>query len=108
MLRDRFVQTTEELTGRNVATFISGADLQTETNAELFVLEPLELDTGDEHDAIGAWAEQTLRQASALGGEQGSLHGEQEWAATEKRGGQRPPLRDATRPPDRATGTALA
>lgn len=108
VLRSRFVETIEEVTERKVNTFISGVDLQTETNAELFVLEPLELDTGDEHDAIGAWAEQTLRQASALGGEQGSLHGEQEWAATDKRGRQRPPLRDATRPPDRATGTALA
>jgi uncharacterized protein YbcI len=66
VLRARFVGTIEELTGRKVSTFISGVDLETETNAELFVLEPLEFDTGDEHEAIGAWAEQTRRQARVL------------------------------------------
>jgi uncharacterized protein YbcI len=45
VLRDRFVQTIEQLTGREVVTFISGADLQSETNAELFVLKPEQLDT---------------------------------------------------------------
>jgi uncharacterized protein YbcI len=66
VMRARFVETIEELTGRKVSTFISGVDLETETNAELFVLEPLEFDTGDEHEAIGAWAEQTRRQARVL------------------------------------------
>jgi uncharacterized protein YbcI len=76
VLRTRFVETIEELTGRKVTTFISGVDLQTETNAELFVLEPSEFDTGDEHEAIDAWAEQTRRQARALRGEQVSLREE--------------------------------
>jgi uncharacterized protein YbcI len=66
VLRSRFVETIEGLTGRKVSTFISGVDLQTETNAELFVLEPVEFDTGDEHEAIGAWAEQMRRQARTL------------------------------------------
>jgi uncharacterized protein YbcI len=77
VLRSRFVGTIEELTGRKVTTFISGVDLETETNAELFVLEPSELDTGDEHEAIGAWAEQTRRQARILRGEQAMLRHEQ-------------------------------
>jgi uncharacterized protein YbcI len=40
VLRRRFVETIEELTGRRVHAFISGVDLETEMNAELFVLEP--------------------------------------------------------------------
>lgn len=69
VLRERFIDTIEDITERKVITFISGVDVQTETNAELFVLEPLELDTGDEHQAIDAWAEQTRRQARVLRGE---------------------------------------
>jgi uncharacterized protein YbcI len=56
VLRQRFIDTIEGITERKVITFISGVDVQTETNAELFVLEPLELETGDEHQPIGAWA----------------------------------------------------
>jgi uncharacterized protein YbcI len=74
VLRARFVGTIEELTGRKVSTFISGVDLETEMNAELFVLEPPGFDTGDEHEALGAWAEQTRRHARALRGERTSLH----------------------------------
>jgi hypothetical protein len=67
VLRTRFVGTIEEITGRKVTTFISGVDLETEMNAELFVLEPDgELETGDERKAISAWAEQTRRQARVL------------------------------------------
>ena len=36
-------------------------DLETETNAELFVLQPVELKTGDERDAVAAWGERTRR-----------------------------------------------
>jgi uncharacterized protein YbcI len=57
VLRQRFIDTIEGITERKVITFISGVDVQTETNAELFVLEPLDLGTGDEHQAIGAWAD---------------------------------------------------
>jgi uncharacterized protein YbcI len=77
VLRQRFVGTIEELTGRKVNTFISGVDLQTEMNAELFVLEPDELGTGDQHEALGAWAEQTRRQARVLRDEQASLRRDQ-------------------------------
>jgi uncharacterized protein YbcI len=40
VLRQRFIGTIEEITERKVTTYISGVDLQTETNAELFLLEP--------------------------------------------------------------------
>jgi uncharacterized protein YbcI len=70
VLRTRFVDTVEEITGRKVSTFISGVDLESETNAELFVLEPPEFDTGDEHEALGAQAEQARPQARILRGEQ--------------------------------------
>jgi uncharacterized protein YbcI len=77
VLRSRFVEVIEELTGRTVTTFISGVDLHTDVNAEVFVLEPLEFDIGDEHEALDAWAEQTRRQARALRDEQSSLREEQ-------------------------------
>jgi uncharacterized protein YbcI len=77
VLRQRFVGAIEEITGRKVVSFISGVDVQTETNAELFVLEPLALETGDEQQALGAWAEQTRRQSRALRGEQSALRAEQ-------------------------------
>jgi uncharacterized protein YbcI len=70
ILRQRFIDTIEDITGRKVITYISGVDLQTETTAELFVLEPLGLDTGDERQAIGAWAEQTRRRSRSLRGGQ--------------------------------------
>jgi len=69
VLRQRFIDTVEDITERKVITFISGVDVQTETNAELFVLEPLELETADEHQGIGAWADQTRRQSRALRGD---------------------------------------
>jgi uncharacterized protein YbcI len=84
VLRGRFVGAIEELTGRRVATFISGVDLESETNAELFVLEPAEIDTGDELDAVSAWAAQTQRQARALRDEQVALR-EQQKALRERR-----------------------
>ena len=77
VLRKRFVGIVEELTGRKVSTFISGVDLETEMNAEVFVLEPVELDTGDEREAVSAWADQTLRQARILRSEQAALRDEQ-------------------------------
>ena len=77
VLRQRFIDTIEDITARKVITFISGVDVHTETNAELFVLEPLELETGDEHQAIGAWAEQTRRQSHALRGDQSARLAEQ-------------------------------
>ena len=67
VLRQRFIDTIEGITKRKVITFISGVDVQTETNAELFMLEPLDLETGDEHQTIGAWVE-TRRQSRALRG----------------------------------------
>jgi uncharacterized protein YbcI len=70
ILRQRFVDTIEDITGRKVITYISGVDLQSETTAELFVLEPPELDTGDQRQAVEAWAEQTRRQSRALRGRQ--------------------------------------
>jgi uncharacterized protein YbcI len=88
VLRTRFVETIEEITGRQVNTFISGVDLRTETNAELFVLEPLDLDTGDEHDALGAWAAQTRRQARVLQAEQASLREEQKGLRRESADGR--------------------
>ena len=38
VLRKRFVETVEELTGRRVASFVSGMDVETEMSAEIFVL----------------------------------------------------------------------
>ena len=73
VLRDQFVETIEALTGRKVITSISGLDLGTETDAQLFVLEPIGRDTGDEHDAVTAWAGQTRRQARLLQEEQAAL-----------------------------------
>jgi hypothetical protein len=66
VLRQRFIDMVEGITERKVITSISGIDVQSETNAELFVLEPLDLDTGHEHQAIGAWAE-TRRQSRHAG-----------------------------------------
>jgi uncharacterized protein YbcI len=43
VLRQRLIDTIEDVTERKVITFISGVDIQTETNAELFVLAPAEL-----------------------------------------------------------------
>jgi uncharacterized protein YbcI len=77
VVRQRFIDTIEEVTQRKVITFISGVDVQTETSAELFVLEPLELETGDERQALGAWAEQTRRQSRALRSDQTALLAEQ-------------------------------
>jgi uncharacterized protein YbcI len=77
VLRGRFVGTIEELTGRKVTSFISGVDLDSEMNAELFVLDPVEIDTGDELDAVSAWAAQTRRQSRALRDEQAALREEQ-------------------------------
>jgi uncharacterized protein YbcI len=73
VLRHRFTDTIEELTGRKVVTFISGVDLETETSAEVFVLEEIEPDTGDEREAMHAWAEQTRRQARVLRSERSAL-----------------------------------
>jgi uncharacterized protein YbcI len=70
ILRQRFIDTIQDITGRKVITYISGVDLQSETTAELFVLEPLEVDTGDERQAVEAWAEQTRRQSRVLRGRQ--------------------------------------
>jgi uncharacterized protein YbcI len=69
VLRNRFVETIEELTGRRVHAFISGVDLETEMNAELFVLEPAEPEAGDEREAMNAWAEETRQQSRVLRGE---------------------------------------
>jgi hypothetical protein len=52
-------------------------DLETETNAELFVLQPVELKTGDERDAVAAWSERTRRQARVLRDEQAALRRQQ-------------------------------
>lgn len=54
VLRPRIIDTIEDITERKVLTLISGVDVQNETTAEVFVLEPLELETGDEHRALAA------------------------------------------------------
>lgn len=72
VLRERFIQTVEDLTGRTVRAFVSGVDLETEVSAEVFVLEP-ELEMGDEREAVRAWAEQTRRSARTLREEQVGL-----------------------------------
>ena len=80
VLRQRFIDTIEDITGRKVTTFISGVDVQTETNAELFVLEPLFLHrrlAARAHQAASAWAAQTRRQSRLLRGEQSALREEQ-------------------------------
>jgi uncharacterized protein YbcI len=98
VLRHRFIDTIEGITERRVITFISGVDVESETNAELFVLEPLELETGDEHEAIGAWAEQTRRQSRALRGDQSALRAEQARLREQSSSGRREgPRRDPAR-----------
>jgi uncharacterized protein YbcI len=77
VLRKRFVEIVEEQTGRKVNTFISGVDLESEMNAEVFVLEPQGLETGDERDAVSAWADQTVRQSRALRDEHAALRDQQ-------------------------------
>lgn len=69
VMRQRFIDTIEELTGREVKSCISGIDLHTETSADVFVLTP-ELDLGDELAAIHAWAVQTRRKSRLLREEQ--------------------------------------
>jgi uncharacterized protein YbcI len=76
VLRERFIGTVEELTGRKVRAFISGVDLGTEVSAEVFVLEPVadvDLEVGDEREAVRAWAEQTRRSSRSLREEQAAL-----------------------------------
>jgi uncharacterized protein YbcI len=67
-MRESFVRAVEQVSGRTVISFMSGVDVETEMNSELFVLKPLEPvpDMGDEREALGAWAEQTRRQARDL------------------------------------------
>jgi uncharacterized protein YbcI len=43
VVRERFIEIVEELLARNVASFISGVDAVTQTSAEVFVLEPLDV-----------------------------------------------------------------
>lgn len=76
VLRERFIGTIEELTGRKVRSFLSGVDLETEVSAELFVLEPGP-ELGDERKAMRAWAQQTQRKARELREEQAALREEQ-------------------------------
>ena len=77
VLRKRFVEIVEVQTGRKVNTFISGVDLESEMNAEVFVLEPLGLETGDERQAVNAWADQTVRQSRTLLDEHAALRDQQ-------------------------------
>ena len=83
IMRQRFIDTIEELTGREVKSYISGIDLHTETNADVFVLTP-ELDVGDELAAIHAWAVQTRRQSRLLREEQAKLREQQAGLTREK------------------------
>jgi len=76
VLRERFISTIEDLTGRKVKSFISGVDTETETSAELFVLEPAPA-FGDEREAVQAWAKQTVRRTRELRDEQVALREEQ-------------------------------
>jgi uncharacterized protein YbcI len=77
VLRKRFVETVEGLLGRKVLTFISGVDAQTETSAEVFVLEPAGLEVGDESSALAGWGDQVRRQARTLREEQAVLREQQ-------------------------------
>jgi uncharacterized protein YbcI len=76
VLRERFIEMIETLSGRKVRSFISGVDTAAEAAAEVFVLEP-EPDLGDEHDAVQAWAEQTVRRTRELRDAQVALREEQ-------------------------------
>jgi uncharacterized protein YbcI len=58
VLRERFIDTVENLTGRKVVTFISGVDLRTEMSAEVFLLEP-EGEDESRHEGLPTWAAQT-------------------------------------------------
>jgi uncharacterized protein YbcI len=73
VLRKRFVETVEGLVRRKVLTFISGVDPQTETSAEVFVLEPAQLAVSDESRALAGWGDQVRRQARTLQEEQAAL-----------------------------------
>jgi uncharacterized protein YbcI len=77
VLRKRFVETVEQLVQRKVVTFISGVDTQTETSAELFMLEPSGLDVGDETTALAGWGDQVRRQTRTLRAEHAALREEQ-------------------------------
>ena len=46
-------------------TFISGVDAQTETSAEVFVLEPAGLEVGDESSALAGWSRTSERETAA-------------------------------------------
>jgi uncharacterized protein YbcI len=76
VLRERFIGMIETLTGRKVRSFISGVDTAAEAAAEVFVLEP-DPSLGDEHQAVQAWAEQTVRRTRELREEQVALRAEQ-------------------------------
>jgi uncharacterized protein YbcI len=89
VMRQRFIDTVEDITERTVVTLVSGIDVRTETNAELFVLEPLELETGDEHQALGAWAEQVRRQSRSLRDDQSALRAEQAHLREQRAHGRR-------------------
>ena len=75
VLRERFVSTVEELTGRKVRAFVSGVDTETEVSTELFLFEPA-VELGDEHEAVHAWADQTKRRTRELREEQVALREE--------------------------------
>jgi len=53
VLRERFISTVEELTGRKVRAALSGVDPETEVSAEIFLLEPT-AELGDEHEPVHA------------------------------------------------------
>jgi uncharacterized protein YbcI len=77
-LRQRFIETIENLVGRKVVTFISGVDPNTETSSELFVLGPAaQPQLGDERQAVRGWGSQLRRQARVLIDEQSALREEQ-------------------------------
>ncbi|MDP8943053.1 MAG: DUF2294 domain-containing protein [Actinomycetota bacterium] len=51
VMRDRFTEAIEELTGRRVAAFMSGSHQDPDLIAEVFVLEPNELTADDPDDS---------------------------------------------------------
>ena len=62
-LRHQFASSIEQLTGRKVKSFMSGVDADSEMCSEVFVLEPVDPDLGDQGEAVQAMSQQARRQA---------------------------------------------
>ena len=78
-LGSRFVSVVEEVTGRQVRSFMSTSDDEAEMSVEIFVLieDPGEPEFGSEHEALHGWGDQVRRQSRTLREEQAALREEQ-------------------------------